>query len=184
MANIFFSDHPVPKREFLLAGGNIFMDLAVHDIDYITYTMQDTVTSVYATGTSSDKELATAGVHDNAIVVLHFSRGAVGTLFLSRSATYGYDQRCEIFGTQGLVSVGNVPEHTMVCSDESGVHRSRLQHSFPERFNDAFARELNAFADTLISGTPWPVTGEECIVAQRITDAACLSAKNGQVVMV
>jgi myo-inositol 2-dehydrogenase/D-chiro-inositol 1-dehydrogenase len=75
MANLFFSDHPVPSREFLLAGGNIFMDLAAHDVDYITHTLQDEVVSVYALGTSSDEELAAAGVHDSALMVMRFSRG-------------------------------------------------------------------------------------------------------------
>ena len=36
--------------------------------------------------------------------------GTVVTLFMSRSATYGYDQRCEIFGSKGLVSVNNIHE--------------------------------------------------------------------------
>ena len=40
---------------------------------------------------------------------LHFV-GTVVTLFMSRSATYGYDQRCEIFGSKGLVSVNNIHE--------------------------------------------------------------------------
>lgn len=75
MANIFFADHPSPPKEFLLTGGNIFMDLSAHDIDYITHTLQDEVVSVYATGTSSDEELAAAGVHDNATVVMNFKKG-------------------------------------------------------------------------------------------------------------
>jgi myo-inositol 2-dehydrogenase / D-chiro-inositol 1-dehydrogenase len=182
--NLFFADHPVPHREFMLKGGNIFMDLAVHDIDYITHTLQDTVESVSARGTSSDEELAAAGVHDNAIIVMHFSKGTIGTLFLSRSAVYGYDQRCEMFGPLGLVSIGNPKEHAMVLSNTSGIHQSRLHHSFPQRFNEAFAKEMDAYAGTLLSGQAWPITGEDCIRAQRITDAACLSAKTGETVLV
>jgi hypothetical protein len=34
-AVIFFGDHPVPPKDFLLKGGDIFMDLSAHDIDYI-----------------------------------------------------------------------------------------------------------------------------------------------------
>ena len=90
----------------------------------------DDVVSVYASGTSSTDELAAAGVHDNANVLMKFSRGTciydyvlkrftacaflfllltldlssgtVVNLFMSRSATYGYDQRCEIFGDTKL----------------------------------------------------------------------------------
>lgn len=74
-ANIFFADHPCPPKEFLLTGGNIFMDLSAHDCDFITDTLQDHVVSVYATGTSSDSELDAAGVHDNATMVMKMSKG-------------------------------------------------------------------------------------------------------------
>ena len=30
LSYIFFADHPVPSKSFLLTGGNIFMDLAAH----------------------------------------------------------------------------------------------------------------------------------------------------------
>jgi myo-inositol 2-dehydrogenase/D-chiro-inositol 1-dehydrogenase len=75
MANLFFADHPIPHREFLLTGGNIFMDLSAHDVDYISYTLQDEVTSVYAVANSSDAELAEINVHDSATLVMNFSRG-------------------------------------------------------------------------------------------------------------
>lgn len=74
-ANIFFADHPTPPKEFLLKGGNIFMDLSAHDIDYITHVLDDEVVEVFATGSSSCDELAAAGVHDNANVLMKFSRG-------------------------------------------------------------------------------------------------------------
>lgn len=75
MASMFFADHPVPPRKFLLTGGNIFMDLSAHDVDYAMHTLEDDVVSVYATGTSSDDELAAAGVHDNATMIMNFSKG-------------------------------------------------------------------------------------------------------------
>jgi myo-inositol 2-dehydrogenase/D-chiro-inositol 1-dehydrogenase len=54
----FFGDHPVPPKEFLLKGGDIFMDLSAHDIDYILQAFSDQrVVSVYAAGTSSTPEL-------------------------------------------------------------------------------------------------------------------------------
>jgi len=110
--------------------------------------------------------------------------GTVVTLFMSRSATYGYDQRCEIFGTDGLVSITNVHEHTMVFSSHSGVQKARLQHSFPQRFHQAFAAELDAYADSLLHNIPWPVTAAQCIRVQRVADAAQESSRTGQVVTV
>ena len=104
------------------------------------------------------------------------------TLTLSRGANYGYDQRCEVFGTQGLVSVHNHPDNSCELADDMGVHRPKHQHSFPQRFEEAFGNELNAFADTLLLGTPWPVSEEDCIAVQRVCDAALESCESGEVV--
>jgi myo-inositol 2-dehydrogenase/D-chiro-inositol 1-dehydrogenase len=81
MANMFFADHPCPPKEFLLTGGNIIMDLAPHDVDYIMNALEDSVVSVYATGTSSTNELAKAGVHDNATMMMKFSKGKYLLIF-------------------------------------------------------------------------------------------------------
>jgi len=104
-ARIFFGDNPCPPLEFLLSGGNIFMDLSAHDVDYIRWCLNDEVESVYATGTSSNEVLKDAGISDNATLLLNFRKGTVVTIFMSRSASYGYDQRCEIFGERGLLKV-------------------------------------------------------------------------------
>lgn len=74
-AQIVFRDHPCPPREFLLSGGNIFMDLSAHDVDFITDALQDRVVSVYATGNSSDAELEANGIHDSATMLMRMSKG-------------------------------------------------------------------------------------------------------------
>mmetsp|Transcript_5655 Transcript_5655/g.10728 ORF Transcript_5655/g.10728 Transcript_5655/m.10728 type:complete len:251 (+) Transcript_5655:3159-3911(+) len=181
-ASIFFADHPCPPIEFLLTGGDIFMDLSAHDVDYIRYALNDDVESVYATGSSSTEELKTAGVYDNATMVLTFKEGTIVTLTMSRSASYGYDQRCEIFGTEGLVCVNNEHADSSIISSVGGVQLSRLKHSFPERFDAAFAKELDVFADCILGKVDWPIFEKDCIATQKIADAARKSAQTNQVV--
>jgi len=183
-ANIIFADSPTPELSFLLKGGDIFMDLSAHDIDYIRWALDDDVETVYATGSSSVKELENAGVHDNATMVMTFIRGTVVTLTMSRSASYGYDQRCEIFGNKGMVTVGNENANTSVLSDNSGVHFSRLKNSFPERFQQAFTAELDAFADTILLDSPWIVTKEDCVAVQKVADAAKKACEMNKIVTV
>lgn len=79
-ANVFFGDHPVPSLEFLKGGGDIFMDLSAHDVDFVLQIMgrktdDDTVESVFASGTSSIPELEEIGVHDNATMTMKFQSG-------------------------------------------------------------------------------------------------------------
>lgn len=181
-ASIFFADHPCPPIEFLLTGGDIFMDLSAHDVDYIRYALNDDVESVFATGSSSTQQLKDAGVYDNATMVLTFSKGTVVTLTMSRSACYGYDQRCEIFGSEGLACVNNEFAQSSIVSNYSGVHQSRLKHSFPERFDAAFSEELNTFADCILNDSKWPINQDDCIATQKIADAARKSAALQEVV--
>ena len=113
------------------------------------------------------------------------------TLTLSRGATYGYDQRLEIFGTKGLASLTNPHSTTTQLSNSNGIHLSKLQYSFPQRFELAFSNELDLFADVLLSDdkdkedgsvVEWPVKEEDCIAVQRICDAALVSCESGEVV--
>jgi len=185
MANIMFADHPCPPLEFLLQGGNIFSDLLVHDADYIRWCLHDEVASVYATGTSSSKVLRDANVHDNATVVLTFKEtGAVITLSMSRSASYGYDQRCEIFGTDGMVNVHNHPLHSTVLSDASGITSATYQDGFATRFHEAFKNELECFKKVILDDDhyQWSVSREDCIAVQKIADAAIASCESNSVI--
>mmetsp|Transcript_6597 Transcript_6597/g.8647 ORF Transcript_6597/g.8647 Transcript_6597/m.8647 type:complete len:389 (+) Transcript_6597:532-1698(+) len=180
MANIFFGDYPCPPIEFLLKGGNLWMDLLCHDADFIRWCLDDEVESVYATGTSSVPQLEKAGVHDNGTVLLKFKKGAVVTVSMSRSAAYGYDQRCEVFGELGHVKVANHSLTSTVLSDRNGVHSSTLQPGFKQRFSEAFAAELDAFADVVLDGAAWPISARDCVAAQEMADAANTSCKEGR----
>jgi len=44
-----------------------------------------------------------------------------------RSAIYGYDQCCELFGTKGLVTVNNVPQWGTTTASTSTAHHMTLQ---------------------------------------------------------
>lgn len=41
LASVFFGDSPTPPIEFLKQGGDPFMDLAPHDIDFVRWVLQD-----------------------------------------------------------------------------------------------------------------------------------------------
>ena len=108
MASIFFADHPVPPKAFLLTGGNIFMDLAAHDVDFITYALDDKVVSVYASGSSSSEDLVKSGVHDNATVVMNFSKGKEYDLFhnvLSNSFGISFVSSCHLTKRRGCYTL-------------------------------------------------------------------------------
>mmetsp|Transcript_19676 Transcript_19676/g.44934 ORF Transcript_19676/g.44934 Transcript_19676/m.44934 type:complete len:280 (+) Transcript_19676:132-971(+) len=181
-ANIVFGDSPGPSLEFLLEGGDIFYDLSVHDVDFIRWALNEEIESVYARGTSSREELEESNIQDTAIMMMTTTEGSIVTLTMNRKAAYGYDQRCEIFGDHGKISVGNEFETTTTLSDEYGDHLARLKNSFDTRFRDAFANEINSFADTLMGKAPWMIGKEDVVRVQEVAAAAKQSLETNQIV--
>jgi len=180
MGNVFFADHPCPSLEFLKSGGDPFLDLAPHDIDFLRWVLDDDVVELYATGSSSHSELKKCGVIDNATMLCKFARGCVITIMMSRSATYGYDQRVELFGTKGSISVENQTRTSTVVKDGFGIRNDCLKYSFPERFNEAFVAEVDAFVKTVRFGEVWPISEDDCVFTQVVAENAGISYNLGK----
>lgn len=178
-----FRDHPCPPIEFLKTGGDPFHDLAVHDIDYVCTLVGEYPTRVYAFGTSLSPALRDVGVMDKASVWLEFPRsGVVCTMDLSRSALYGYDQRVEVAGELGMLQVANPARTSVVHSSSAGVASDVLTHSFPQRFRDAYVRELDHFVDVLRGKASPVVHWNAARMATIVSEAARIAAVEKKVV--
>ncbi len=71
-----------------------------------------------------DQVFEKAGDWDTAVVTLTFANGAMGAIDNSRKAVYGYDQRVEVFGSEGMVAVANnTPDYA--CPPGPGGHCTR-----------------------------------------------------------
>ena len=104
----------------------------------------------------------------------------------SLSRRYGYDNRIEVFGSKGMLSVQTPHALSYESADQSGFHKSQLEFSFPQRFNAAFAAEVDLFASVVLKvpGATWPVSREDCIAAQEIASLGAHSNATGKVCMV
>merc|ERR1712032_880881 len=69
-----------------------------------------------------------------------------------RDATYGYDQRVEVFGDKGMLRVGNDQNNTVELATADGHLMPPAQWSFPERYKQAYVCELVEFAALLNAG--------------------------------
>jgi len=182
-----FRDHPAPPAAFLAdAGGDLFHDLATHDLDFILDLVNKVGSGdknnhpdeVWAFGTSSTPELRAKRVFDAATVVVTWKALELcATLDLARGSGYGYDQRLEVFGTSGAaVSVENAPHAHFHRADHHGLHAGKLVHSFPQRFDAAFATELDHFLDCVRGHHAPRVTHHDAVLATQVAEAAKLSA--------
>lgn len=167
-----------PPKEYIQVSGGLFMDMAIHDFDMARYLSGSEVVEVYAQGgVLVDPVFAECGDVDTAIVTLKFASGALGVIDNSRKAVYGYDQRVEVFGSKGCVSVANDHPSTAVVSTQDGIISDKPLHFFLERYMQAYADEVQSFIDSLAYDTPPVVSGHDGLQAEKIALAAKLSCK-------
>jgi len=174
-----------PPIEYVKLSGGLFLDMTIHDFDMARYIVGDEVEEVFAVGgVLVDPQIGNAGDIDTGVVVLRFGNGAIGVIDNSREAVYGYDQRLEVFGSGGMISVGNPKPHTAVRSSRDGDSAPPLLHFFLERYAESFIAELRAFIDAACGRSKVPVTGADGRAPVAMALAAKRSLQEGRPVRV
>ena len=174
-------DPEPPPIGYVATSGGMFLDMSIHDFDMARFIAGSEVEEVYAVGgVLVDPAIGEAGDIDTAVVTLQFANGAFGTIDNSRQAVYGYDQRLEVFGEKGQISVGNPKPHTAVLSLDQGDSAPPLMHFFLERYSDSFVIEVTAFVNAVQNGTEPPVTGIDGRAPVEIALAAKRSLMEGR----
>ena len=155
-------DPAPPPIEYIKVSGGIFLDMTIHDFDMARYLIGDEVVEIYATGdVRVDPEIGEAGDIDTAVITLQFKNGVIATIDNSREAVYGYDQRVEVFGSKGMVTVANPLTDTVTFSGSEGTHAALPPYFFVERYKAAYLSELQAFIKCIQEDTVPPVTGKD-----------------------
>lgn len=166
-------DPGLPPMEYIQNSGGLFMDMAIHDFDMARYMMRKEVVEVYAQGlVLIDQAVANAGDIDTALTTLKFEDGTYAVIDNSRQAAFGYDQRIEIFGDQGMIQVENNQFNRNIISDKEGIHQALPLGFFMDRYAASYVNEMKYFIDALIHNTPLPVSGEDGLKATIIAVAA------------
>jgi len=167
-----------PPENYIRSSGGIFLDMTIHDFDMARYLVGSEVTEVYAkAAVLVDSVFEKAGDWDTAVVTLTFENGALGSIDNSRKAIYGYDQRVEVFGSEGMVTVKNNAPNTHVYSDRTGIHSALPLNFFMERYKESYLKEMRAFVDAVERQQPVPVDGNDGLMAVVIALAAAKSAR-------
>ena len=178
-------DPSPPQEEYILKSGGLFMDMAIHDFDMARFLCGSEVVEVYSRGSVLvDPVFAKYGDVDTAITTLTFKNGAIGVIDNSRQAVYGYDQRAEVFGSKGSVSANNDFPNTAEMSTAEGIYRDKPLHFFLERYNEAYIEETQMFIESIRSGTPVLVDGNDAYQAELIALSAKLSNQIGKPVKI
>ncbi|MDB6177331.1 inositol 2-dehydrogenase [Paracoccus sp. Z330] len=176
-------DPAPPPVSYIKVSGGLFRDMMIHDFDMANFLMGEAPVTVRAVGSSIvDPEIGAAGDVDTAVVTLTYADGRIAVIKNSRRAVYGYDQRVELLGSDGLLQAGNMLENTVVRSTVDGVVSGKPTYFFLERYMPAYAAEWQAFVDAVLDGAKMPVTLQDGIAALAMAEAATESARTGQAV--
>ena len=178
-------DPQPPTIEYVRRSGGIFYDMMIHDFDMIRFLAGCEVTEVYAKGTVLvDPAIGAEGDVDTAIVTLTFENGAIGVIDNSRQAVYGYDQRLEVFGSEGAVQDENDIPNTVIVSRADGTSYGTAYQVMWDRYTRAFIDEMKAFADAVINDKVPPVTDLDGLYPVLMAAAANKSIKEGRPVKI
>ncbi|OOY14308.1 inositol 2-dehydrogenase [Thioclava sp. DLFJ4-1] len=176
-------DPAPPPVSYIKVSGGLFRDMMIHDFDMANFIMDSAPVSVRAVGSSIvDPAIGEAGDVDTAVVTLSYADGRIAVIKNSRRAVYGYDQRVELLGSEGLLTAANMLENTVSKSTVAGVSSAKPTYFFLERYMPAYAAEWDAFVTALAEGRPMPVTLEDGVAALAMAEAATKSAKMGEAV--
>jgi len=174
-------DPAPPPPAYVRVSGGIFRDMMIHDLDMARFLLGEEPVEVFATGSCLvDPGIGEAGDVDTAMVILKTARGALCHIDNSRRAVYGYDQRIEVFGSQGMLQAANPTPTTVLRYTREAVLVDKPYYFFLDRYPDAFRAELDHYLD-VIAGSATPlVTGRDGRQALVLADAALESLKAGR----
>ncbi|EAX9182433.1 inositol 2-dehydrogenase [Salmonella enterica subsp. enterica] len=185
MIKITSRDPDLLPHDLIKRIGGLIFDFTMHDFDMARFMMQDEVSEVYVKGnTLIDPSLKNIDDVDTLAVMLTFRNGGYALIDNSRRAVYGYDQRVEVFGSEGMAYADNVSESTVkVFNSQHCIMKNPLP-DFTVRYREAYRTEILHFIDSVLHHTPVVCTGEDALLAQRIAIAAQQSLKSGLLVKI
>jgi 1,5-anhydro-D-fructose reductase (1,5-anhydro-D-mannitol-forming) len=156
-----------------VATGGPLADVGVHCFDTLRYILNDEVESVMAQATYDAHWVVEA----SGTTLFKFASGMLGTMSVSARAPY--QTLLEVIGENGMLSAENAlnVEHPITLELRRGfdvIERSEV-------LNDrAYTAQVEAFAESVESGKPFEIPGEEGLQNQLILDAIFRSVKSGK----
>ncbi|XP_022090122.1 uncharacterized protein LOC110979000 [Acanthaster planci] len=175
-------DSPFPSLAYFKMSGGIFHDCGVHDIDVVCWILGQYPDVVYTQAHLFHQELAEMDDVDQVAITMKFPSGTIATIDLNRESSYGYDQRIEVFGSAGMLQTRNVSHQFNLVGHlgKQGSSTEPIAHSFPQRYAEAYANELDYFIDYELGlDTHVEVSRTETVMATIIAEACEQSYRKG-----
>ncbi|MEF9602526.1 inositol 2-dehydrogenase [Paracoccus sp. PXZ] len=173
-----------PPLEYVPRSGGLFRDMMIHDFDMARSIVGKDMVSVTAHGSSIvDPEIGKLGDVDTASVTMLAEDGTIVTILNSRRCAFGFDQRIEAFGAEGMLVSDNPRQSgfTTYTKDAPGTAAPILEF-FLERYGPSYTAEIRLFLDCAREGRDMPVNAIDGLMAAYLAEAATASLKQGKTI--
>ncbi|MEJ6392091.1 inositol 2-dehydrogenase [Gymnodinialimonas sp. 2305UL16-5] len=183
LVQITSRDPSPPPIGYIKSSGGLFRDMMIHDFDMARFLVGEEFVRLSAVGSCLvDPDIGAAGDIDTASVTLTTAAGKICTITNSRRAAYGYDQRIEVHGADGMLRAENILETSVERATAQGFQKAPTMHFFLERYEAAYRAEMVAFIDALQNKGRISPDIEDGLRAQMLADAAAHSLETGRAV--
>ena len=181
LVTILSKDPEPPPLDYIAHSGGLFRDMTIHDFDMARHILPEEPVVVIAAGSSLvDPAIRAAGDIDTAVVTLETASGRLAVITNSRRSGFGYDQRIEVLGARGMLTVGNPPRSTVVAATHRGVTHDRPFDFFLDRYRDSYRLEWAHFVEVAEGRMRPLVSGRDGERALALADAALQSLRSGR----
>jgi myo-inositol 2-dehydrogenase/D-chiro-inositol 1-dehydrogenase len=169
-----------PPISYVKVSGGQLRDQTIHFFDLLRWLTNDEPVEVYAIGAALvDPAIGEAGDVDTSIVSIRMASGALCQIDSSRRAAYGYDERVEVFGSEGMVESARQTFRGLSLYKGRQIFRDGLHPGWFERIEQSYYEAIDVFLKSVEKGTPPSPSLEDGLKAQLIADKATESIKTG-----
>ncbi|OUY05980.1 inositol 2-dehydrogenase [Acinetobacter populi] len=172
--------------EYLKTSGGIFKDMTIHDFDTARYILGEEPIEIFATASRLvDEELASINDYDTCSITLKTQSGKQCIINNCREAVYGYDQRIEVLGSQGLLKTQNHRPTTLkkYTLDFTGAQKPLLNF-FLQRYISSYRKEFDVFVSCLVEGNEFPTNLFDGLQALYLAVCAIASTESNKAIAV
>ncbi len=172
-----------------LAGGGVLMDMGCHAFGWFFWMLNNArVKSVNASMATVLHKGRTQG-EDNSIVIVEFENGATAVAENSWAKQGGMDDRCEVYGTEGVVYADLFIGNSALTYSKNGYGYAMEKADttagwsftvFEEVFNQGYPHELKHFIECVQKDKQPLTTGELGRAVLEVIYAAYASAGQGK----
>lgn len=171
----------MPPLAYLAGSGGQMRDQTVHFFDLVRWITSSDPVEVFAAGSAlAEPELVGLGDVDTSLCVLRLPGGALVQIDSTRRTGYGYDERIEVFGSDGMVEARRQPTGSVARYSAGSIVEDGLHPGWFERVRPTYAAALDHFVTCLAEGRPPTPSLDDGLKAQAVAEAATRSLASGR----